>query len=102
MKKSIEVQIHGQSFRLRTEAKESYVRDLARYVDGIIRQVNQNPVQPMDRAAMMAALQITDRFFQQKQLDKVDQAEINGRLLRLINTTDQLLEELKVEHDPLR
>lgn len=97
MKKSIEVQIHGQSFRLRTEAKESYVKDLARYVNGAIQQVNQNqhPVQPMDRAAMMAALQITDRFFQLKHLDKVDRADTNARLLQLINATDQLLDNLK-------
>lgn len=94
MKNSVEVDIHGQSFRLRTEADERYVRELAGYVDGVMRRVSQGPsVLAKDRVAIMAALQITDSFFQLKQRTDDDHSTVVERLSRLVEECDQLLDE---------
>ncbi|MBF0621946.1 MAG: cell division protein ZapA [Magnetococcales bacterium] len=99
MKRSVEVMIHGQSFRLRTEANDAYVRDLAGHVDNVMQRVNRGSSSlAMDRLAIMAALQITDSMFQmeqQSEKDKQISVSIDERITRLIDHCDTLLFESK-------
>ncbi|MEF9475228.1 MAG: cell division protein ZapA [Candidatus Mariimomonas ferrooxydans] len=91
---SVEVQILGQSYSIKTEEDEAYIKALAKYVDEKLKEIysvapNVNHV----KAAIMAAFGIADEFFkirmEQEKLDKM----IEGKTKILSG----LLEELSIE-----
>ena len=59
MKKTVNVEIMGQTFTVSSDAEEGYVRKVAEYVDGKIREVLKTgrPV-AKSSVAMLAALNI--------------------------------------------
>jgi cell division protein ZapA len=63
-KRSVRVEIFGEEYTLRSEAEEEYTRACARYVDEAIREAHlQSRVSEPHRAAILAALEITDELF---------------------------------------
>lgn len=63
--KAVDVSILGQTYRVKGEADDAYVKDVARYVDGKMREVNDgggggSPI----RVAVLAAFNIADELFQ--------------------------------------
>lgn len=74
--RSVEVQILGQNYSVRTEQDAEYVKELASYVDGKLKEIytvapNVNHV----KAAIMTALGIADELFkirmEQEHIDKL-------------------------------
>ncbi len=67
MKRPVDVEIMGQKFTLRSEEEESYVREVAGYVDGKIQEVlkTTRPVAKFN-VAMLAALNIADEYHRLK------------------------------------
>jgi cell division protein ZapA len=71
---SVKVTIVGQELTIRSEASPEHTREVAAYVDKAIRSVmNSGAVVESSRAAILAALQITDELFRardaQRELD---------------------------------
>ncbi len=73
---SVEVQILGQSYSIKTDEDEAYIKALAGYVDEKLKEIysvapNVNHV----KAAIMTAFGIADEFFklrmEQENLDKM-------------------------------
>ncbi len=73
---SVEVRILGQSYSIKTDEDEAYIKALARYVDEKLKEIysvapNVNHV----KAAIMAAFGIADELFKlkmkQENLDKM-------------------------------
>ncbi|GBE06518.1 MAG TPA: cell division protein ZapA [Nitrospirae bacterium] len=73
---SVEVQILGQTYSIRTDEDEAYIKALAEYVDQKLKEIysaapNVNHV----KAAIMTALGIADEFFKarsgQEDLDRM-------------------------------
>ena len=61
---SVRVTILGDEYAIRTEATAAHTRQVAEYVDRIIRQVlDTGSVVETHKAAILAALQITDELF---------------------------------------
>lgn len=74
--RSVEIQILGQNYTIKTEEDEAYVKTLARFVDDKLKEVfsavpNVNHV----KAAIMVCLGIADELFklrvEQENLDKL-------------------------------
>jgi cell division protein ZapA len=63
VKRAIDVEIMGERVTLRTDADESYVRNVAGYVDRKMQEVQKN-ARPAAKAsiAMLAALNIADEY----------------------------------------
>ncbi|MBI4686179.1 MAG: cell division protein ZapA [Nitrospirae bacterium] len=62
--KTIEVQILGKKYSVKTDEDEMYVKSLAKYVDEKLREIyNSAPTIDHFKAAMMASLGIADDFF---------------------------------------
>ena len=60
----VEVQILGQNYALRGEADAEYLKSIAIYVDNKLRNsYAKMPGMPTVKAAIMAALTITDELF---------------------------------------
>jgi cell division protein ZapA len=84
------VEILGREYRIRGSADESYIREVARYVDAKLREVSRSSTMPAsDRAAILAAMNIADELFQLRRASAEDLARIEHRTLGLI----RLLEE---------
>lgn len=94
MSEFIEVRIYGQLFRLRAGSEREYVRELANYVDGAMRTASkQSKAVSSERVAIMAALNIADTLFQQKQQAAAEAGAVDERINRLVAISDRLLEE---------
>ena len=76
---SVKVSIVGQEFTIRSDATPEHTREVAAYVDRTIRSIMQSgAVVESSKAAILAALQITDELFRarssQQALDESMQA----------------------------
>ena len=64
---SVKVNIVGQEITIRSEASAEHTREVAAYVDKTIRTImNSGAIIEPSRAAVLAALQITDELFRAK------------------------------------
>ena len=84
------VEILGREYRIRGVADETYVREVARYVDAKLREVARGSALPAnDRIAILAAMNIADELFQLRRASNDEFATIERRAQGLI----RLLEE---------
>ena len=63
MKKTVDVEIMGERFTVRSDGDENYVRKVAGYVDGKMQEVMKT-TRPVAKSsvAMLAALNIADEY----------------------------------------
>ena len=67
-KSSVRVSIVGEEYAIRSDASPEHTRAVAQYVDRAIRTVmNSGMVVESHKAAILAALQITDQLFSARQ-----------------------------------
>jgi cell division protein ZapA len=67
----VKVSIVGEEYTIRSDETPEHTRAVAHYVDSAIRQVlTSSSVLETQRAAIMAALQITDELFKLRQSNK--------------------------------
>src|SRR5258705_9533381 len=67
-KTSVKVEILGESYVLRTEAAPEHTKAVAEHLDKAIRQIlSSGAVIEANRAAILAALQITSELFQARE-----------------------------------
>lgn len=75
MDTKIQVEIYGQSYQIKAGANPDYIRSVARHVDMKMREIaSATPTVDSLKIAVLAALNITDEYFQlRKQTQDVDQ-----------------------------
>jgi len=74
---SVKVTIVGQELTIRSDATAEHTREVAAYVDKTIRAImNSGAVVESNRAAILAALQITDELFRARNA----QREVNASM----------------------
>jgi cell division protein ZapA len=94
MKRLIEVEIFGQTFTVNSEDDETYVRQLASYVDQRMRQVGgtSKTAVPL-RVAIMAAMSIADESYKASHREaEIEQeaARLSSVLLERIEQSEKL------------
>ena len=87
-KTSVKVEILGESYTIRSEATAEHTRAVAEHLDRAIRQILESgSVIEANRAAILAALQITSELFQAREAkDSViaAMAELSDEVRRLL------------------
>lgn len=80
----VSVMIFGEEYRIRTELGEDYTRSCAKYVDDAIQEahVGGHITEP-HRAAILAALKITDELFKAKRDADAMSEAIEARVTEL-------------------
>ena len=64
----VKVQIVGEEYTIRSDASPEHTRAVANYVDQAIKRVlNTTPVVETQKAAILAALQLTDELFKARE-----------------------------------
>ena len=87
-KTSVKVEILGESYSIRSEADPEHTRAVAQHLDRSIRQIlSSGAVIEANRAAILAALQITSELFLEREANQSITAamhELSGEVRRLL------------------
>ena len=98
-KSSVKVEILGESYVLRTDAAPEHTRAVAEHLDKSIRQIlSGGAVIESNRAAILAALQITSELFQAREAT----GSLIGAMQGLSADMRRLLPPAKRESQALR
>ena len=90
---TVTVEIAGERHVLRSDVPPEYTRAVAQHVDDVIRSLPAFPTLEPFRAAILAALSITDELFKaQREIEQLRE-EIDRRTAELA----ELLEEAQAE-----
>ncbi len=91
-KSAVRVVIGGEEFTVRSELPAEYTREVAAYLDAALKRVRDSmPMVETHKAAILAALAITDELFQARRGDR----EIAARLSAMADDLARLLPPAK-------
>ncbi len=79
----VDVVIGGEEYRIRSEATPEYTRECAAFLDRTLAEIQQGPLVEGHKAAILAALSITDQLFQARaelELLRSEIARLSGKL----------------------
>lgn len=88
---SVTVRIAGEEHTIRAAAEEEYTRECASYVDDAIREIKERGLLDTSRASILAALSITDQYFQARERAERAESRLGDRVERLIGRIDTAL-----------
>jgi cell division protein ZapA len=87
-KTTVKVEILGESYSIRSDASAEHTRAVAEYLDHAIRQITSTgTVIETNRAAILAAMQITSELFQAREANDAvvaAMAELGDEVRRLL------------------
>jgi cell division protein ZapA len=91
-KNAVRVIIGGEEYTVRSELPPEYTREVAAYLDAALKRVRDTlPMVESHKAAILAALSITDELFQARRGDR----EVADRLTSMANDLTRLLPPAK-------
>ncbi len=87
-KHSVRVMIGGEEFTVRSELPPEYTREVAAYVDQALKKVlAQGAIVETHKAAILAALDITNELFQTRRGER----DVSARLAKLSDEVSRML-----------
>jgi len=90
---SMKIEIFDQSYNLQAEDDESYLRELAAFVDEKMRAVAESTRQvDSTRVAVLAALNLADELFTVRQRLKQIEGPLRQRVERCVRLVEKTLE----------
>ena len=91
-KNAVRVIIGGEEYTVRSELPPEYTREVAAYLDAALKRVRDTlPMVESHKAAILAALSITDELFQSRRGDR----EVADRLSAMADDLARLLPPAK-------
>ena len=85
---NITIQIYGESYTLKAGGDPAYIKEVAAFVDGKMREISsEGKAVTTDKVAMLAALNIADELFKSRREWERNEQETDkkiGELLRLL------------------
>ena len=91
MDTKIQVEIYGQIYSIKAGADPDYIKTIARYVDIKMREIaSGTPTVDSLKIAILAALNITDEFFQVKRQKHDVDREMERRAEKLNQILDSV------------
>lgn len=91
-KRSVRVTIFGEEYAIRSEKGEEYTRACAKHVDDLVRDAHlRTRVPEPHKAAVLAAMQITDELFRSRTAQQAQERLVAERLAGLRARVDAAL-----------
>jgi cell division protein ZapA len=85
---AVRVMIGGEEYTVRSDLPPEYTREVAAYVDQALKKVlSQGPIVETHKAAILAALDITNELFQARK----DEREVAARLAAVADDLARML-----------
>jgi len=92
-KNATTVEIFGREYKIKGVADETYIQEVATYVDKKMKEVSTGSSLPShDRLAILAALNIADELFQIRKQSSEIHSSIERKANKLISILDQNLQ----------
>jgi cell division protein ZapA len=89
MKRTVDVSILGQKFRIKSEESEDYVENVARYVDSKVKEATVGKTSASIQMVLLAAMNIADDLFRNKRESEKKIKTVEERISNMI----ELIEE---------
>ncbi|MCX5723069.1 MAG: cell division protein ZapA [Nitrospirae bacterium] len=90
MTKTIDVEIYGQRFAIRGEADEAYIRKLASFVDGQMRQLAEGmSTATPSRLAVLTAINLSHQLFEVERKRAQGEADVERRMTTLMESIEE-------------
>ncbi len=87
-KNAVKVMIGDEEYTVRSDLPPEYTREVAAYVDQALKNVrSQAPIVEIHKAAILAALDITNELFQAKKGER----EVAARLAALVDDLQKMV-----------
>jgi cell division protein ZapA len=87
-KQAVKVTIGGEEYSVRSDLPPEYTREVAAYLDAALKRVRDSlPMVETHKAAILAALAITDELFQARRDDR----QVADRLTQLADEFARML-----------
>jgi cell division protein ZapA len=88
--KTTDVEIYGQRYAIRGEADEAYIRKLAGFVDGQMRQLAEglNTTTP-SKLAVLTALNMAHQLFEAEKNRAQGEADVERRMASLMESIEE-------------
>ena len=89
----VQISIFGQEYSVKAPADPNYIKKIAEYLDGKMREVQSgfSSTQSATRIAILAGMNITDELFSNKQTDDAESSEAEEKISSLIELIDDSL-----------
>ncbi len=89
----VRVSIFGQEYTVKAPADANYIKDIAAYVDGKMREVQDSltTAQSSTRIAILAAMNISDELFMLRNEKDHLTSDVESRISSLIELIDENL-----------
>ena len=90
--KIVHIEVHGQSYPIRTELDARYVEDLANFVEArMAMAAKSSPSSDAVGLAILTALNITDEFFRTRSALSASSGNLTARAEAIEKIVDQAL-----------
>lgn len=92
----LKINIYGTEYPIKSdsEANSAYIKQVAEYVDKKMREIDQNTLAKSSlKVAILAALNITDELFQERDAKKSLLDEVESKLKNLSGSLDITLKD---------
>jgi cell division protein ZapA len=90
----IRVNIFGTEYSLVSEDNESYIREIARYLDEKMRKIDQeSSITSSSKISVLAALNVIDELFQERKYKEKLFNQINEEAKKINHSIVDFLEE---------
>jgi len=92
MEQSIRVEIYNQTYSIRSDGDNEYILGLAEYVDQKMREISSGTLTVDSlKVAILAALHIADEFYQLKNVQAQNDAQLAARSAECSEMLDRIL-----------
>jgi cell division protein ZapA len=89
---TVRVEIYNQTYSIRSDGDNEYILDLAKYVDGKMREISSGTLTVDSlKVAILAALHIADEFYQLKNAQAQNDFQLGTRSSECAEMLDRIL-----------
>ena len=91
----VKVTIYGQEYTIKDPADASYIKNIAEYVDGKMREVQEELATPQvpAKVSILAAMNIADELFAQKRDRDQIKGEVESKVTSLIEIVEEAIQQ---------
>lgn len=90
----IRVNIFGTEYTLRSDDNENYIKEIARYLDERMREVDKSSsVKSSSKISVLAALNVVDELFQERKYKEKLLNQLNEEAKKINHSIVDFLEE---------
>tara|TARA_B110000495_G_scaffold202922_1_gene224614 strand:+ start:3627 stop:3935 length:309 start_codon:yes stop_codon:yes gene_type:complete len=91
----VKVTIYGQEYTIKAPADASYIKNIAEYVDGKMREVQEDLATPQvpAKVSILAAMNIADELFAEKRDRDQIKGDVDSKVSSLIEIVEEAIQQ---------